>query len=67
MEYLKYVIIGIVVIFLCYLTFRVISMAIFKSWFDAKNQNGERSTKDEIIEDAGHNGNKVAGSKRRSG
>ena len=48
MEILKYILIAIVIIVGGYTIFRVLSMAIFKSWFDAKKQNRERDNEDEI-------------------
>lgn len=49
MEILKYVLLTFVALFGGYILFRVLSMAIFKSWFDIKNQNNERK-------DDGNNG-----------
>ena len=49
MEILKYVLLTFVALFGGYILFRVLSMAIFKSWFDIKNQSNERK-------DDGNNG-----------
>lgn len=39
MEILKYVLIGFGGLICAYILFRLISMAVFKSWFDLKLQN----------------------------
>jgi len=39
METIAYIIGGILGLIGLYIIFRLISMAIFKSWFDAKSQN----------------------------
>jgi hypothetical protein len=47
MEILKYVLLTFVALFGGYILFRVISIAIFKSWFDVKNQSRERKDEDD--------------------
>ena len=48
MEILKYILLTFAVFFGGYILFRVMSMAIFKSWFDVKNQIREREETNEI-------------------
>lgn len=46
MDILTYILMGIGCVIGAYILFRVLSMAIFKSWFDVKLQNKDRRTKD---------------------
>lgn len=43
-EYIIYIVVGLVVV---YSLFRLLSIAIFKSWFDMKLKNKERRKNDE--------------------
>lgn len=44
MDILKYGLLIIVTLVLCYVLFRVLSMAVFKSWFDVKKSEERRDT-----------------------
>jgi len=46
MEILEYVLWGVLGLIGLYLTFRVLSIAVFKSWIDAKLQTKERREDD---------------------
>jgi hypothetical protein len=43
MDILKYILIGVLVLIMGYVAFRIAAMAIFKSWFDVKKSEERRN------------------------